>query len=121
MQIIFFLNFENNILYSGVQIFPVNEAMIRSRAEHNEGILGTLEELSMHMLHIEKLEHFDKLCKKLKILLLQNNIVSKIGTSLIYFLYAQLIIYIPHVNCRKCQWLEEFGIPKPHVKQLREG
>lgn len=63
-----------------VQIFPVNEAMIRSRAEHNEGILGTLEELSMHMLHIEKLEHFDKLCKKLKILLLQNNIVSKIGT-----------------------------------------
>jgi protein TilB len=57
----------------------VTEAMIRSRAEHNDGILGTLEELSMHMLHIEKIEYFDKLCKKLKILLLQNNVVSKIG------------------------------------------
>jgi protein TilB len=57
----------------------VTEEMIRSRAEHNEGILGTLEELSMHMLHIEKIEHFEKLCKKLKILLLQNNIVPKIG------------------------------------------
>jgi protein TilB len=60
-------------------IVSVTEEMIRSRAEHNEGILGTLEELSMHMLHIEKIEHFDKLCKKLKILLLQNNIVPKIG------------------------------------------
>jgi len=62
-----------------VLFFSVTEELVRSRAEHNEGILITLEELSLHMLHIERLENLDKLCRNLKILLLQNNIIPKIG------------------------------------------
>ncbi|CAB3361632.1 Hypothetical predicted protein [Cloeon dipterum] len=56
----------------------VTKELIQSRAEHNEGMLSNLEELSMHMQHLEKLEMFDKLCRNLKILLLQNNVISKI-------------------------------------------
>jgi len=56
----------------------LNEALIRKRAEHNEGILPDLEEISLHQQEIEKLENLEQCCRYLKILLLQNNAIGKI-------------------------------------------
>jgi protein TilB len=48
------------------------------RAEHNEGMIASLEELALHQQHIETIELLNKVCRKLKILLLQNNVIQKI-------------------------------------------
>ncbi|CAM9290157.1 unnamed protein product, partial [Ectocarpus sp. 4 AP-2014] len=52
--------------------------LIRRRAEHNEGLIHTLEELSLHQEELESID--DTLgcnCRRLKILYLQNNIIGK--------------------------------------------
>jgi protein TilB len=51
--------------------------LLRRKAEHNDGMLSTLEEISLHQLSITKIENIDALCKHLKILYLQNNLISK--------------------------------------------
>ena len=56
----------------------VTEGIIRSRAEHNNGEIFSLEEISLHQQDLEKLELLDILCKKLKILYLHNNVIGKI-------------------------------------------
>lgn len=58
--------------------FPVTEQLIRKKSEHNELIISTLEELSLHQEDIEKIEHIQNWCRDLNILLLQNNLISKI-------------------------------------------
>lgn len=56
----------------------ITEDLIRKRAEHNEMMLSTLEEVSLHQQEIEKIEHIDKWCRELKILYLQSNLIPKI-------------------------------------------
>ncbi|CAF0766716.1 unnamed protein product [Rotaria sordida] len=56
----------------------ITESLIRKRAEHNEGQLSTLEEVSLHQQDIEKIEYLDKWCRELRILYLQSNLISKI-------------------------------------------
>lgn len=58
--------------------FAVTEQLIRKRSEHNELIISTLEELSLHQEDIEKIEHIQNWCRDLKILLLQSNLIAKI-------------------------------------------
>lgn len=57
----------------------VTEEMIRKRAEHNDGEICTLEEVSLHQQNIEKIEHIERWCRNLKILYLQNNLIPRIG------------------------------------------
>ena len=56
----------------------ITEDLIRKRAEHNECIISTLEEISLHQQDIEKIEHIGRWCKSLKILYLQSNLIPKI-------------------------------------------
>ncbi|KAL3161118.1 hypothetical protein ABBQ38_009495 [Trebouxia sp. C0009 RCD-2024] len=56
----------------------ITEELIRKRAEHNDGVLATLEEVSLHQLNIEKIEGLGQLCKHLRILYLQSNLISKL-------------------------------------------
>ena len=56
----------------------LDEKLLRKRSEHNEGLLCELEEVALHQEEIEKIENIGFLCKHIKILLLQNNIISKI-------------------------------------------
>ncbi|XP_019549584.2 protein tilB [Aedes albopictus] len=56
----------------------ITEQLIRKRSEHNELIISTLEELSLHQEDIEQIEHIGNWCRDLKILLLQSNLISKI-------------------------------------------
>uniref|UniRef100_A0A8C4ZQ19 Leucine-rich repeat-containing protein 6 n=1 Tax=Gadus morhua TaxID=8049 RepID=A0A8C4ZQ19_GADMO len=52
--------------------------MVRRRAEHNEGEIFSLEEVSLHQQNIERIEHLEKWCRELKILYLQNNLIPRI-------------------------------------------
>jgi len=52
--------------------------LIRRKAEHHEGILPDLEEISLHQLEIERIEVIGDICRKIQILYLQNNIIPKI-------------------------------------------
>ncbi len=56
----------------------ITEELLRKRSEHNECVLSTLEEISLHQFEIEKIENLDKCCRHLRILYLQNNIIEKI-------------------------------------------
>uniref|UniRef100_A0A182JCE8 Dynein axonemal assembly factor 11-like CS domain-containing protein n=1 Tax=Anopheles atroparvus TaxID=41427 RepID=A0A182JCE8_ANOAO len=56
----------------------ITEQLIRKRSEHNELIIGTLEELSLHQEDIERIEHIGHWCRELKILLLQSNLIPRL-------------------------------------------
>ncbi|XP_036904463.1 protein tilB homolog isoform X2 [Sturnira hondurensis] len=56
----------------------ITEDLIRRNAEHNNCVIFSLEELSLHQQEIERLEHLDRWCRDLKILYLQNNLIAKI-------------------------------------------
>ncbi|XP_065212126.1 dynein axonemal assembly factor 11 isoform X2 [Planococcus citri] len=56
----------------------ITEDLVRRRAEHNDGQIGTLEELSLHQQQIIKIDHLQNWCKDLKILFLQSNVISRI-------------------------------------------
>ena len=58
---------------------PITLEMIRRRAEHNEGMVSTLEEISLHQQEIERIEALGQICRHLKILYMQNNLVSKLN------------------------------------------
>ncbi|XP_069367536.1 dynein axonemal assembly factor 11 isoform X2 [Paralichthys olivaceus] len=55
----------------------ITEDMVRRRAEHNDCEIFSLEEVSLHQQDIERIEHLDKWCRDLRILYLQNNLVSR--------------------------------------------
>jgi protein TilB len=56
----------------------LTEELIRKKAEHHDGILADLEELSLHQCELSRIEVVGDLCRKLKILYLQNNIIPRI-------------------------------------------
>ena len=55
--------------------------LLRRRAEHNDGALFTLEEVALHQQGIERLEVLQEACPKLKIVLLHDNLIPKIGAA----------------------------------------
>ena len=52
--------------------------LLRRRAEHNEGVLSTLEEITLHQQDLEAIEVLGDCCRNLQILYLQNNLIRKI-------------------------------------------
>jgi len=56
---------------------PLTEELIRRKAEHNEGMLSTLEEIALHQLDIDKIETLNN-CRHLKIVYLQSNLIREI-------------------------------------------
>mmetsp|Transcript_9344 Transcript_9344/g.23011 ORF Transcript_9344/g.23011 Transcript_9344/m.23011 type:complete len:439 (-) Transcript_9344:326-1642(-) len=74
--------------------------LIRKKAEHNNGILEDLEELSLHQLNLEKIEVISSCCKHLKILYLQNNLLPKIE------------------NLRKLKELEYLNLALNNIKKI---
>jgi protein TilB len=56
----------------------ITKALVRKRSEHNEGIIGSLEELTLHQEELEGINDFLGVhCRRLKILYLQNNIIPR--------------------------------------------
>lgn len=62
---------------SSENMVRITPDLLRKRAEHNEGQLSNLEEISLHQFDIEKIENLDLFCRHLKILYLQNNIIPR--------------------------------------------
>ena len=56
----------------------ITQNLLRKRAEHNEGCLSTLEEVSLHQQELLKIDKLEEFCRAIKILLLQNNIIPRI-------------------------------------------
>ena len=56
----------------------ITDQLLVSRAEHNEGALTTLEEISLHQQKLNKIEYLNRVCSNLKILQLQDNCIEKI-------------------------------------------
>ena len=54
--------------------------MLRRRAEHNDGSLLSLEEVALHQQGLERLEGLQEACPRLKIALLQDNLIPRIGS-----------------------------------------
>jgi protein TilB len=56
----------------------ITRELLRKRAEHNEGVISTLEEISLHQEELTEInEVLGMTCRKLKILYFQNNIIGK--------------------------------------------
>mmetsp|Transcript_4340 Transcript_4340/g.7231 ORF Transcript_4340/g.7231 Transcript_4340/m.7231 type:complete len:422 (-) Transcript_4340:36-1301(-) len=55
----------------------LTEALIRKRAEHNDGCLPDLEEIALHQQELEGIDSLEGCCRHIRILLLQNNIIPK--------------------------------------------
>ena len=56
----------------------ITQELVRKRAEDNDGILSTLEEISLHQENIERIENLEFYCRHIKILYLQDNIIEKL-------------------------------------------
>ena len=49
----------------------ITDQLLVSRAEHNDGHLPTLEEISLHQQKLEKIEYINRVCADLRILQFQ--------------------------------------------------
>nr|XP_016999326.1 protein tilB [Drosophila takahashii] len=56
----------------------ITEELVRKKSEHNERLISTLEEISLHQEDIEVIEHIQNWCRDLKILLLQSNLIARL-------------------------------------------
>eukprot|EP00667_Euglena_gracilis_P015445 EG_transcript_16069 len=52
--------------------------LLRKRAEHNEGCLRDLKEITLHQQDLEQIDVINDECKELEILYLQNNLIPRI-------------------------------------------
>lgn len=73
--------------------FLVTEELIRKKSEHNECVIYTLEELSLHQEDVDKIEHINNWCKDLQILYLQSNLISKIGIKSVFHNQASIAYF----------------------------
>ena len=79
--------------------------MILFRSEHNEGIISTLEEISLHQEELESInEVLGSTCRKLKILYLQNNIIPKMEN--LYHLKELRYLNLALNNIKKIEGLQ---------------
>lgn len=89
--------------------------MVRKRAEHNDGVLCTLEEVAMHQDEIGKLTKvFERYTPRLRILYLQNNYIEKIEHlgGLVELEYLNLALNnISHVEgLERCESLTKLDL-----------
>lgn len=62
----------------------ITEELLRKRAEHNDGALNDLKEITLHQYEIEVISPIlHQRCRELEILYLQNNQIMKIGNMVV--------------------------------------
>ncbi|VVC32578.1 Hypothetical protein CINCED_3A001006 [Cinara cedri] len=96
--------------------------LIRKRSEHNEGEIGTLEEIALHQEDITKIENLQNWCKDLKILLLQSNLISKIENlnklKQLEYLNLALNCIEKIENLNRCESLNKLDLTMNFIGQL---
>ncbi|CAH0546492.1 unnamed protein product [Brassicogethes aeneus] len=100
----------------------ITEELIRKKSEHNECIIGTLEELSLHQEDVEKIENVGNWCKELQILYLQANIISKIENLHKLKKLEYLNLAINNIECienlEKCEYLTKLDLTLNFIGNL---
>ena len=100
----------------------ITEKMVRSKAEHNELMITTLEELSLHQQDITRISNIDRWCKNLKILYLQSNLISKIENLARLKQLRYLNLAMNNVeeieNLRSCENLEKLDLTINFVRVI---
>ena len=56
----------------------ITAELLRRRAEHNGGCLADVRELALHAQGLERIELLGRACRRLRVLYLQNNLISRI-------------------------------------------
>ena len=65
----------------------ITDQLLVSRAEHNDGHLTTLEEITLHQQKLGKIEYINRVCADLKILQFQVHVLNlekKNNNALLY-------------------------------------
>jgi protein TilB len=95
-------------------------ALIRTRAEHNEGCLDDLKEVTLHQQEIEKIEVIGDACRELEIIYLCNNFIQKIeGLNKLKFLsYLNLAVNSIAVveGLEGCEMLKKLDLTLNFIK-----
>ena len=80
----------------------ITDQLLVSRAEHNEGHLPTLEEISLHQQSLDKIEYLNRVCADLKILQFQVKdyffLTRKIGKTGYDFKSIELLKHKPSIE-----------------------
>lgn len=88
--------------------------MVRKKAEHHDRQLAPLEEIALHQENIEKIEYVQDWCPKLKILLMQNNLIAKIENlnKLKHLVYLNLSLNNIEIieNLERCESLQKLDL-----------
>ncbi|XP_047515856.1 protein tilB [Pieris napi] len=96
--------------------------MVRKKAEHHECLLAPLEEIALHQENIEKIEFIQDWCPKLKILLMQSNLIAKIENlnKLKHLNYLNLALNNIEVieNLERCESLQKLDLTLNFIGEI---
>ncbi|CAK1550051.1 unnamed protein product [Leptosia nina] len=96
--------------------------MVRKKAEHHECLLGPLEEIALHQENIEKIEFLQDWCPKLKILLMQSNLIAKIENlnKLKHLNYLNLALNNIEIveNLERCESLQKLDLTLNFIGEI---
>ncbi|XP_021191278.3 protein tilB [Helicoverpa armigera] len=96
--------------------------MVRKKAEHHDCLLAPLEEIALHQENIEKVEFIQDWCPKLKILLMQSNLIAKIENfnKLKHLVYLNLALNNIEVieNLERCESLEKLDLTLNFIGEI---
>ncbi|KAL0894913.1 hypothetical protein ABMA27_013418 [Loxostege sticticalis] len=96
--------------------------MVRKKAEHHECLLGPLEEIALHQENIEKIEFLQDWCPKLKILLMQSNLIAKIENlnKLKHLTYLNLALNNIEIieNLERCESLQKLDLTLNFIGEI---
>lgn len=96
--------------------------LVRKKAEHHERQLAPLEEIALHQENIEKIEYLQDWCPKLKILLMQSNLIAKIENlnKLKNLTYLNLALNNIEVieNLERCESLEKLDLTLNFIGEI---
>ncbi|XP_045780768.1 protein tilB [Maniola jurtina] len=88
--------------------------LVRKKAEHHDCLLAPLEEIALHQENIEKIEYLQDWCPKLKILLMQSNLIARIENlnKLKHLTYLNLALNNIEVieNLERCESLQKLDL-----------
>ncbi|XP_041969301.1 protein tilB [Aricia agestis] len=100
----------------------ISVEMVRKKAEHHDCLLAPLEEIALHQENIEKIEYIQDWCPKLKILLMQSNLISKIENlnKLKNLTYLNLALNNIEVieNLERCESLNKLDLTLNFIGEI---
>ncbi|KAI9220830.1 hypothetical protein BC828DRAFT_415354 [Blastocladiella britannica] len=100
----------------------ITRELLLRRAEHNDGDLATLREITLHQFDLERIELLDVYCRQLRIVFLQNNQITKIENvgklKDLEYLNLALNNIVVIENLQTCEMLRKLDLTVNFVDDL---